>query len=163
MATVTQPLRDEHAHLLSHVKALRAVADLVGEVPMEALRQEVDDAYRFLTEHLLPHAEAEERVLYPAVAEAMGAPEATRTMSRDHAEIGRLIQELGEIRAGLAEAELDPVRARALRRVLYGLYTLVMVHFAKEEEVYLPLLDRRLTPEQASELLAAAAEAAHGP
>lgn len=53
------------------------------------------------------------------------------------------------------------VQTKALRRVLYGLYALVKVHFAKEEEVYLPILDARLTPETAHEMFAAMESAAH--
>ena len=56
-------------------------------------------------------------------------------------------------------------QANALRRVLYGLYALVKVHFAKEEEVYLPLLDARLTPGEAHamfEAMEAAAKEAKG-
>jgi hypothetical protein len=45
--------------------------------------------------------------------------------------------------------------------VLYGLYALVKVHFAKEEEVYLPLLDARLQPREAREMFAGMEEAAH--
>jgi iron-sulfur cluster repair protein YtfE (RIC family) len=37
----------------------------------------------------------------------------------------------------------------ALRRVLYSLYALLKLHFAKEEEIYLPLLDIKLTAEEA--------------
>jgi len=44
--------------------------------------------------------------------------------------------------------------------VLYGLYTLVKVHFAKEEEVYLPLLDANLTPDEAIEMFEAMEKAA---
>jgi len=44
---------------------------------------------------------------------------------------------------------------------LYGLYTLVKVHFAKEEEVYLPILDARLGPEAAREMFEAMEAAAH--
>jgi hypothetical protein len=40
-------------------------------------------------------------------------------------------------------------------------YALVKVHFAKEEEIYLPILDQRLTPESAQEMLEAMEEAAH--
>ena len=47
--------------------------------------------------------------------------------------------------------------------MLYGLYALVKVHFAKEEEVYLPMLDARLAPQEAQKMFrameAAAAEA----
>ena len=44
--------------------------------------------------------------------------------------------------------------------MLYGLYTLVKVHFAKEEEIYLPLLDARLTPDEANRMFEAMEEAA---
>ena len=36
--------------------------------------------------------------------------------------------------------------------MLYGLYALIDLHFAKEEEVYLPILDAHLSAEQAAEL-----------
>jgi hypothetical protein len=45
--------------------------------------------------------------------------------------------------------------------VLYGVYALVKLHFAKEEEVYLPILDQRLTPESAQEMFEAMEAAAH--
>jgi hypothetical protein len=44
--------------------------------------------------------------------------------------------------------------------VLYGLYALVKVHFAKEEEVYLPILDARLSLEEAREMFEAMENAA---
>ena len=70
-------------------------------------------------------------------------------MSRDNQEIERLTQELGALRSQVAGESFGEAEVQALRRVLYGLYALVAVHFAKEEEVYLPLLDRRLTPNEA--------------
>lgn len=153
MATVTQPLRDEHKELWPHVEALRITADAVGEVPLAVLQRGLDEAYAFLAHHLLAHAQAEERALYPVVQKVLGAPEATATMSRDHVEVGRLVEELGALRAQMAgvSAPSDP-QARALRRVLYGLYALLKVHFAKEEEVYLPLLDARLSPAEAQRM-----------
>ncbi|MGH2657962.1 MAG: hypothetical protein ACRDIZ_14925 [Actinomycetota bacterium] len=39
---------------------------------------------------------------------------------------------------------------------LYGLYTLVKVHFAKEEEIYLSILDKQPTLSSAEPLLLAA-------
>lgn len=50
--------------------------------------------------------------------------------------------------------------ANDLKRVLYGLYTLVKVHFAKEEEVYLPLLDANLSVKEAREMFEAMEAAA---
>jgi hypothetical protein len=82
-------------------------------------------------------------------------------MRRDHVEVGRLTQELEALRHGLTGAALDSGQAKAPRRVLYGLYTLVKVHFAKEEVVYLPLLDARLLPSEARELFEAMEATAH--
>lgn len=166
MKPLTQPLRDEHKELWPHVEALRTVADSLDDAPYNTVCQGVDDIYSFLTGHLIPHAEAEEASLYPMVAEIMGAPQATATMSRDHVEVGRLIQELALLRSGIAGGTMNPAQARALRRILYGLYMLLKVHFAKEEEIYLPLLDAKLTPETARQLFdameaSARAHAAH--
>ncbi len=163
MVLVTQPLREEHKELIPHIEALRAVADSVGEVPLVTLRQSVDDAYAFLANHLIPHAQAEERVLYPAVGALLNAPEATATMSQDHIAIGRLIDELKALRARLSAEPVGDAVLRDLRRVLYGLYTLISVHFSKEEDVYLPLLDAKLSPEEARRLFAAMSQAARAP
>jgi hemerythrin-like domain-containing protein len=136
----TQPLRDEHAELMPHVERLRDLGDAAFErrPDMEAIQRECLD---FLQHHLLIHAGAEERVLYPAVAMVLNADKATATMSRDHVEVERLTQGLADV--------LDPLH---IARVAYGLYAVVSLHFAKEEEVYLPLLDDALTTEDATRM-----------
>lgn len=160
--TLTQPLRDEHAELVPHIDALRTAGDAVGRADLAELRALVDGAYDFLAHHLIPHAEAEERALYPAVQRAVGAVEVTATMTRDHVEVRVLTDELAGFREQLtAAAGLDDELANGLRRVLYGLHHLVKVHFAKEEEVYLPILEQRLTPDEASAMFAAMHEAGH--
>jgi len=160
MVTLTQPLRDEHKELLPQIELLQTVADAIGETPITSLRRSVDEVYAFLAHHLLPHAQAEERALYPIVGRLMGAPEATATMSRDHVEISRLTEELGSLRSHLDDASVDTSQLQALRRVLYGLYAIVKVHFAKEEEVYLPILDARLAAVEASRMFEAMEKAA---
>lgn len=160
MATVTEPLRDEHRELLPHIESLRAAADAVGDAPPAALRGAVDSAYAFLTEHLIPHAQAEERALYPVVGRVLGAPEATNTMSRDHVEVGRLTDELGDLRGAIGSGTPTAAQTKDLRRVLYALYALVKVHFAKEEEVYLPILDERLAADEARAMFQAMEQAA---
>ena len=159
-ALLTQPLRDEHQELLPHIEALNNVADLVGIAPVDQLRERLDEVYEFLTGHLIPHAMAEEAALYPVVGTAIGAPRATATMSRDHVEVGRLVEDLQGYRGHLAGGSADKATIRGLRRVLYGPYALVKVHFAKEEEIYLPLLDERLTADEAARMFAAMEQAA---
>ena len=163
MDRITQPLRDEHKDLFPHVESLRLAADAVSGLALtpEALGL-IDEAHNFLTHHLIPHAEAEDKALYPVVQKVMGAPKATATMSRDHVEVGTLTRELTELRQQLTLTKFSAEQANALRKVLYGLYTLVKVHFAKEEEIYLPLLDASLTPDEGAAMFrtmeAAAAE-----
>lgn len=152
MTQLTQPLREEHRELLPHLTHIQAIADAVGTAPIAFLRQGIDDISAFLAHQLLPHAQAEERALYPVVGRLMGAPEATATMNRDHVEIKRLAEQLGKLRSQLGNEPLEVSQEQALRRVLYGLAALVAVHFAKEEEVYLPLLDTRLLPQEAKPL-----------
>lgn len=161
MTLLTQPLRDEHKELFPHVDRIRNVADEVSESPATEIRRRVDEVYDFLANHLRPHAHAEEQALYPVVQKALGSPAATQTMTRDHVEIGRYIDELADIRVGMSHGNFSVDEEKNLRRVLYGVYALVKVHFAKEEEVYLPILDQYLTPERADEMFTAMEAAAH--
>lgn len=154
MPPVTQPLRDEHRQLLPELEVLREAAEAIESPAAEDLAKK---ALRFLTGHLLPHAEAEEAALYPVVARTMGAANATATMSRDHVEVARLTHELSECLGSWSGSDADRLRAR---RLLYGLYALVGVHFAKEEEVYLPLLDEALSRGDAAKMFEAMEEAA---
>lgn len=160
--TLTQPLRDEHAELAPHIDALRTAGDAVGHGDLAELRSLVDASYEFLAHQLIPHAQAEELALYPAVQRALGAAESTATMARDHVEVHALTDELGGYRAQLGTvAVVDDDLANGLRRVLYGLHHLVKVHFAKEEEIYLPILEQRLTAEQAKAMFTEMHRAAH--
>lgn len=160
MVLVTQPLRDEHQALLPHLNQIGEVADLIGEAPVAAVRQGIEEICDFLLRDLVPHAQAEEQILYPVVASIMGAPEATATMCREHEEIRRLIEELTMLRSEVFGTYLRPSMAKGLRRVMYGLYAVVKIHFVKEEEIYLPLLDTNLTVEEASRLFRAMEKAA---
>lgn len=150
--SVTQPLRDEHRELLPRIESLRAAAE-AAEGGGEGLGEALDEALAFLEGQLIPHAQAEDAELYPKVEQVMQAPGATRTMHRDHVEVVALTRELTRLRNSLTDAP-TPDQRRALQRALYGLYAVVRLHFAKEEEVYLPLLDRELSADEARDLLA---------
>lgn len=154
MTTVTQPIRHEHKGLLPHIESLKQTAIAVGEVPNSELAKLVDANINFLQHHLVPHATAEEKVLYPAVGLIMGAPAATQTMSQDHVAVVELTERLATL--GNSVDDHDD-----LREVLYGLYTLIKVHFDKEEGVYLTLLDETLSPPEAVELFTRMEHAGH--
>ncbi len=157
-----QPLRDEHRELLPHIEEIRVVADEVGAVTPDVLRTQIAEVSAFLREHLIPHAKAEDAVLYPEVERAMAAPRATASMSRDHVEVAALTAELGEIEGRITEG-VSPADETDARRVLYGLYALVKLHFTEEEEIYVPVLEDALDPDDARKMFdrmeAAAADA----
>jgi iron-sulfur cluster repair protein YtfE (RIC family) len=89
------------------------------------------------------------------VQKAMGNELSTATMVRDHIEIARLTDELGSLRTHQSQLTITSIQAAALRRVLYGLYAVIKLHLAKEEEIYLPLLDSKLTAEEAKSMFEA--------
>lgn len=137
----TQAFRNEHAALLEHVEHLRVAAAQIPEMTPDERGQTTQRILAFLRGTLVPHAEAEERVLYPAVADVLGNAEATATMVSDHRAIVARIDALAATDAG------DVAR---LQELLYGIYALLIVHFHKEEDDYLPLLERRPPAEVAA-------------
>ncbi|WP_204286319.1 heavy metal translocating P-type ATPase [Microbispora amethystogenes] len=130
----------EHDDLADVLDAVRDAASLLtvehGPRVLDAVR-EVD---RLLTERLLPHEYAEEHELYPALAGPLGGREATATMSRAHSEIDRLARRIGtHVRVAGAAGRLRPEQLEDLRACLYGLHSVLRLHFVQEEENYFSL------------------------
>ena len=128
----TEPFRKEHEHLLEHIEHL---ADAAREMPR--LSDEERNALRdrilaFLRGNLIPHAKAEEDVLYPEWSKLLGFPDAAAPMIHDHEAIVAHIDRL---------ARVDVRDVDALQELLYGLYALISVHFRKEEDLQLPAFD----------------------
>jgi mannose-6-phosphate isomerase-like protein (cupin superfamily)/iron-sulfur cluster repair protein YtfE (RIC family) len=130
---------EEHGGLFPHLEHLGSLAAESGTLSDAELRSRLGDALSFLRDGLLPHAQEEERSVYPAaerVLRAVGG--ATRMMSIDHRFITEMVEELDAVATGPLS---EPDRERA-RRLLYGLQSVLEVHFVKENEVYVPLLNR---------------------
>ena len=152
MSDLTQPFIDEHLELMQEIEVLKQVADMIGVAPLITLHEQLDALYEFLTHQLRPHAQAEEQVFYPLVAQLLDSTEATDAMRREHAEADRFIDELNILRAKIGDNVLSAAQANQLRHVLNGLHTILKAHFAKEEEIFLPLIEWRLTPIGAQDL-----------
>lgn len=153
----TDPLRTDHRRLAPEIERIRAVADSLDDDPREVRERRLDGVVAFLTRDLMPHAQAEEAGLYQVAGIVLGSPDAMAGMSRDHVEIGRLTDRLVALRDRLHRgADVD---VHELRRVLYGLHAIIALHVAKEEEIFLPLLDEHLTKEEADSMIELMAEA----
>jgi len=143
-----QRLHLEHCAVRPIIDQVRVVADAIT-VEGSGLGAARDLLQRLLGE-TLPHERAEQELLYPAVARALGGADPTGTLSRSHAEIehqvGRLGRMLGELDGEVADAE-DIVELRGL---LYGLYAILRLHDAQEEEGAFSLVHETVAPQSVS-------------
>jgi hypothetical protein len=129
MFSPSHTLHEEHVEFAEEIEDLRRVADAVGLVPANELRDRVCAAYDHLTRRVIPHAMAEDgsplgQVAASAIANASG----DAAVAREHTEIAQLIAELDALRWGLAHEDVGLAQEQALRRVLYGLYALIRTH-----------------------------------
>jgi hypothetical protein len=130
----------EHDELRDTIGLLRDSADRLAAGPDAAALESLTAAHALLTERILPHEQAEETQLYPALARPLGSGEATATMSRTHAEIQRLADRIGtHLALAQAAGAIGPDQVDDLLACLYGLYTLLRLHFVQEEENYFVL------------------------
>jgi len=130
--TVTaRRLYAEHRDVRAIVEQVRTVADALNEPPYDL--GPVRDLLDQLQVRLLAHERAEEAELLPIMARALGGTEATSGLSRTHAEIEHQIGRLGRaVEEPVARAEAEDVTD--VRRLLYGLYAILQLHNAQEEE-----------------------------
>ncbi|MDN4483578.1 heavy metal translocating P-type ATPase [Demequina lignilytica] len=124
-------LRVEHDGLAPLVERVAAVADALSTqapdlAPVLALRDALET-------DLLPHERADEELLVPLVARALGSHEAVAALSRTHAEIERQVARLRRLVDGLGPVPA-PEDVVELRRLLYGLYAVLKLHNAQEDE-----------------------------
>lgn len=132
--------REEHAELLPKVETLRTVADQLDKLPPEELRAALDELRHFLEQDLIPHERQEDATVYPVVAGLLGGDDPTGTMSRAHLEISHQVRLFGRLLDELPPGPLTAEDKTDLRRILYGSHAVLRLHFAQEEEQYLPLL-----------------------
>jgi heavy metal translocating P-type ATPase len=138
-----QRLYAQHAAVRPLVTQVRTVADdlSAAEPDLGPLRLLVDR----LESELLPHERAEEAQLLPIIARALGGPDPTGAFSRTHAEIEHMVRRLRRVCddiGGRPEAdEITDVRAG-----LYGLYAILQLHNAQEEENAFSLMPPAATP-----------------
>ncbi len=143
---VAARFRAEHRVLLPEVRRIREVADRLDTLDPATIRAELLRVYSFLSNDLLPHEIAEDATAYPVVARIIGGKDPTATMSRAHLEIAHRVRMLGSLLEELPPEGPTGEDLGDFRRILYGLDAILRLHFAQEEESYLPLLDGKAAP-----------------
>jgi hypothetical protein len=88
----------------------------------------------------MPHEQAEDATVYPAVARLLGGKDPTGTMTRGHLEIAHLVRLLSRLLEEMPAEGPSSDDLVELRPILYGLHAILRLHFAQEDESFLPLL-----------------------
>jgi hypothetical protein len=136
---LAERFRAEHLSIRADIERIRMAADSLGVIdPGESLAQ-VHQVHRLLVEEVEPHEEAEEDVLYPALARLLGGSDPVGPMSRAHVEIAHQIRRLGQLLDDIGPEGLDGEDVAEVRALLYGLYAVLRLHTTQEEESYLSL------------------------
>lgn len=128
----TEPFRREHEELLSHIEHIGQAARELPQLASAEREAIVGRILDFLRGTLVPHAQAEEQVLYPEWAKLVGFEDAAVPMVHDHEAIVARVERL-------QGTDVDDVET--LQELLYGLYALISVHFRKEEDIQLQAFD----------------------
>lgn len=139
---ITKPLREEHKTLLSAIEDIGILAESVNMLSQTELRKKLKLTLNFLQKQLIPHALAEDEVLYPKIEELARFKKAMDAMRYDHLEIAKLTRALAK----------DSNNKSHIQKLLYQLSVLIVLHFKKEEEIYLPFLDGKLDRKDAESL-----------
>lgn len=149
-----EQIDEMHKTLLSRVNSLSSTADSIGISTLSDIRDGVDDCVRFLANELIPFCEVSHAVMYPVVGEMFGSLSSTNTMSYDIVEMRHLTTELEKLHHILnSNDEINTFEANQLRAVLHGLHAVATLHLTKEAEIYVSMLEKRLTNEEIQELL----------
>jgi hypothetical protein len=125
--------REEHETLLSRFSVFLTRATKPGATQLDRAC-----LILYVRAEVLPHARAEETVLYPALEQALLTHGfATATMVTDHRNVSRLLDDMARLTGAVDPAEYN--------RRAYQLEAILRTHFAKEQQ-YIMALQERLSP-----------------
>jgi Hemerythrin HHE cation binding domain len=135
--TSSEALHAEHEQLAPDIDAIREAADLIGDATTPRILEAIDGVLDFLRHRLIPMAIAKGRTLSPVLRQTEGGLERALQLQKCHVEISTLTDRLSVRRAAIAEdSELTRDQTLELRRLLYGIYTLICAHLKEEEDAY---------------------------
>lgn len=133
---VAQGLASTHRSLRPYVGELAALAARLESLPGPEARAQLESAREMLEKELLPHEREEQQTAYPLLAEMLKDEDPTGPLIQTHHEIHRLTRLYGRLVAQLPPDGPRTEDLRDLRRVLYGLHAILLLHFAQEDELY---------------------------
>ncbi len=137
-ADLATRIHADHDRIRGIVEEVRAVAD--GLDSASADLHDVAALHTTLVTDLLEHERSEEADLLPMMARVLGGPEQLASLSRTHAEIDHQVSRLGRLLQDIGAGSPEPEDVVEVRRLLYGLYAILRLHNAQEEEELFSML-----------------------
>ena len=139
----SQHFREEHIEIKKHLHHIEEWTGELKSLSPEKQKEQMQKIVKFFVEHIKPHADWEEKKLYPAVDKrtAKSSDAFTTTMRYEHKIVGRWINDLSD------EAKKKPSNPNHFSRKTDQLLGLIYAHFEEEEEVLLPILDKTMSAE----------------
>lgn len=134
-AELSTRLKEEHLRIMPQLDEIAHLADRLDHLSAHEAVAEMRRLDRFIQDELLPHERADDREIYPILAGLIGGEDPMATMSMSHGEIFRLAGVFHRQVSGLEE-DLGRTDVFDLRRTMYGLHAVLLLHFAQEEELY---------------------------
>jgi iron-sulfur cluster repair protein YtfE (RIC family) len=128
----------EHAEMRRGIDRILEVARL--HVPNDELSAAVIEVLHWVDRVLEPHAQWEDRWLYPEIDERVGTPWATKLMTYEHQQIRDAGHAVAAARLALREHG-STAAVVELRGRLFALDAVLRTHMTREERFLIPLLD----------------------
>ena len=128
----------EHAEMRRGIEGILEAASL--HVSNDELSTAALEILHWVDHVLEPHAQWEDRWLYPEIDERAGSPWATRLMTYEHQQIRDAAHAVAAARLALREHG-STATVIELRGRLFALDAIVRAHMAREERFLIPLLD----------------------
>lgn len=141
-ARPSEQFRKEHLEIKEHLAHVEKWTGTLTEEKPDEQKKTMQKIVTFFKDYIKPHAEWEEKKLYPAVDKraSKGGEVFTSSIRYEHKIVGRGIEELEK------EANAKTPDVKTFSRKSFKLLGLISAHFEEEEEVLLPILDKSMTP-----------------
>ncbi len=155
MLPLTKVSHEHHDLLWRYVNQLNELADCLNGDCLDSTRlvsllPQLREVHDGLVNRLIPHMEAVEAAVHPTLDRLLTTSGVTAPMALEHEEIRRLVAALGSFTDDPA-VQIDRAAVITLRRVLLRLYVLLKTHLS-EEELYIPVLEGRLSASEEAAL-----------
>lgn len=151
----TERFRENHQGIVNQIELIEAKLARLEEMGPAEKAQQVQEIVSFFEQRIRPLAEDEEAFFYSAVDRQGngGQRPLTATMRYEHSLIDTWIELLAR------EVEGESLDIDRFIRRTYNLTGVLKAHLEKEEQVFLPILDKTMTQEEFEEQVLSRMEA----